>query len=590
MDPTPTTPITKQLPFNIGADPEFLFFHGTKALDASEILTNFLSNQPNIRKAPANNQGQNLGFAIENLGEIGWDGAASVGELRPTPSHGPADLTEKIRQLITIMYSKLPALDITTLSIGHPIGGHIHIEIDRNKAYQDKGERITSQKMAELNRIEKLIATYLMPIIASEHRLCSNGRLTATKYGKADDFRWENRSDTKATIELRGISAEWLTSPKIANATLAYTAVITHEIFNRNQELIKENFILRTKNHISSMQELMLLDYNIIEKSIVNNIKRTVKNFEFYPLFKEEIDYILKPQEVLKEKTKYGWNMVNGWQLNKNKKQPTKKALYSNHNVTSKLNKENQVLIQRNFDIPYNDDYNVTFFAKAITDRIAALNWNLKYEYFLYGLKKGIEGYSAMDCQTTTFFQIPTNTEHTNIQNAAQKMSEKFEQCIGNAVKIDPKTGKIRQWGKNQIVIGIPYEPRTKNDTTTLIDLIWQIENNKIKAQKISNFATPAIAITQPPKSTEDIINKAAQKVGTTNKIPISHELIENERTESIPNELLERNNIRKNLEFQINPFGIHPFEIFTPHAENNDNQLTPASIIENNNSDNEDD
>ena len=71
----------REFPFMIGADPEFLMFHGAKAVDAKAVLTEFLKNKPTILSAQA-------GFKIEGVGEIGWDGASSTGEIRPDASSG----------------------------------------------------------------------------------------------------------------------------------------------------------------------------------------------------------------------------------------------------------------------------------------------------------------------------------------------------------------------------------------------------------------------------------------------------------------------------------------------------------------------
>ena len=86
-----TTPVeapSKVLPFKVGADPEFLLFHGTRALDASNIIRSFFENS-GLRSGYA-------GYKIPEIGEFGWDGASSTGELRPNASNDPKQVTQNL--------------------------------------------------------------------------------------------------------------------------------------------------------------------------------------------------------------------------------------------------------------------------------------------------------------------------------------------------------------------------------------------------------------------------------------------------------------------------------------------------------------
>lgn len=518
--PTQTTTATtkpkikeRKLPFKLGADPEFLLFHGNRALNAKGLIENFLRSKTGLRAG-------SLGFNMAGVGQIGWDGANSTGELRPDPSDSPEGLTQNIGILIETMHKHMPFLDYTTLSIGSSIGGHLHVDIPNHLIQQPTSnpsfnngisvfppatstpnnsnnswnlpERTitTKEQQSEMNRITKLLATFVMPIIASEHRISSSGRL-AGSYGKADDIHWDRQTNGQATLEIRGMSAEWITSPKTVLATVAYFAVVMNELVKHNKELILEKAILKTKGHITAVQHMMLSDYKIIEVAIVKSLYKTIQQFELYKMFKEEVDFIMHPHAVMAEKEKHGWTLTSGWNLDGKGKSPTKKDIFANRKIANKLKNADHVTIEEGFNVPYNDDYNISLFAKAITDRIATINWKLNNEYFLFGLKKGIQGYSAMKCKDNIFYIIPPKNPHENTKQSSSKMAEKFEGETRGQVRIDPKTGKTRRWGLNQVVIGIPYDPRAENNPKSLLELIWNIERNTLKPKPLNKFKKP---------------------------------------------------------------------------------------------------
>jgi len=535
--PTAPTPIIKpeiekrKLDFKLGADPEFLLFHGTRALNAQNLMKNFMKRKAGLRES-------NMGYTITGAGEFGWDGAASTGELRPEPEDSPEGLTQNMKILIEAMFKHMPFLDYTTLSIGSPIGGHLHLDVpgklvrnirhdfeEEEDAFDEDEEnnRITKkEQQAEMNRITKLLATFSMPIIASEHRISSTGRLQGGSYGKADDVRWDRRGDG-GTIELRGLSAEWLTSEKTCLATCAYFAVIINELVKRNTELIKDEAILKTKGHIKAVQMMMLSDYSVIENAIVRSLAKTVKKFELYPKFKTEVDFILNPHAVMAEKEKHGWTLTSGWNLGDTAKPPTKKDIFSNKKIVNKLKSTDHVAIEEGLTVPFNDDYNVSLFAKSITDRIATLNWKLNNEYFLFGLRKGIQGYAAMQCKSNKFFVTPENGGQSTLKETCDKMAKKFESLTRNNIRIDPKTGKTRRWGLNQVIIGIPYDPRAENDPKELLELVWELEKQNMEAKDLEQFKTTLPDDNE--QSTEEILR--GTEAGRNNSVRVSPEILE---------------------------------------------------------------
>lgn len=510
----------RKLSIKIGADPEFLMFHGTKAINAQSLMNNFMKSKTGLRHG-------NLGYTIPSAGEVGWDGASSTGEIRPLPSNSPEGLTKNIGILLKTMHKYMPFLDYTTLSIGNPIGGHLHLDVephlvarigtdyedgdfisednDEEPSTETNTKRVTKkQQQAEMNRITKLLATFVMPIVASEHRVSSTGRL-AGNYGKADDIRWDKR-DGQGTLEIRGMSAEWLTSEKTTLSTIAYFAVVMNEVSKHNKELIKAEGVLKTKGHINAIQLMMLSDYSVIENAVIRSLTKTIKEFELYPQFKEEVDFIMDPKAVMAEKEKHGWTLNSGWNLGNQGSTPTKKDIFSTAKINKKLKSADHVALEEGLTVPYNDDYNVQLFARAITDRIATLNWKLNNEYFLFGLKKGIKGYIAMKCKENTFYTIPENGNHSAHKATCEKMSQKFHK-YGQQIRIDPKTGKTRRWGINQIIIGIPYNPRVENDPKQFLELIWELEKGKMEAKNIDHFKTVS---TEEEVDVEELVKQAS--------------------------------------------------------------------------------
>jgi hypothetical protein len=345
-------------------------------------------------------------------------------------------------------------------------------------------------------------------------------------YGKADDIRWETHGGSNntrfSTAEVRGMSAEWLTSPKIANATLAYLGVVWHELLKNNEELIKDRSILKTKGHITAVHQMMLSDYKLIENAIVRGLAKTVRQFELYPMFKEEVEFILHPRSVLEEKEKAGWNLGVGWNISKKITQPTKKTLLSPKNVSDAVKKHNNPSLDNNFTMSYNDDFNVASFASAISERIGALNWRLKNEYFLYGLKKGIEGYAAMDAKTGKFYTAPNNHPHSETKDSCDRMKSRFLNNNSNSLKIDPKTGRTRFASHDAIIIGIPYNERADNKTNSLVELIWDIENGRANLAKLEDFPITLPVQNKNAVDVETILNDASSR-GRNNNVTIQN-------------------------------------------------------------------
>lgn len=465
----------KIFPFLIGTDPEFLILYGNSKLNAEKTISLFLKeNIENITEKTA------LGYKIPNIGEIGWDGRNETGEIRPLPSNDPQIVTRNIKTLFDELIKKAPFLDLSTLSLNSPIGGHIHLDLTE-EIYQNTRKK---------NNAIKILSTFLIPIMLSDHKLCSMNRYKESygEYGSLSNVRTDIKNTNsstprKPTIEIRGLSAEWTTTQEITYATLCYIGVIWNEIIKKNNELIKLPSIFKTIRQIEAIQEIIYANYTPIEKIITEQIKKTITTFELYPTFKNEIDFILNTKKVLETKQKIGWNIGIGWNLQK-KENPkfTKKDFLSERKI-QKLSKEtNLELIKDNLSIAYNDDFNITQFTDALTIRIATLKLKLKNRYLIFGIKKGSNEFLITD-QKDQIYSSNKNLDKTSIIDVHERMKNKIlNQTRHNEETITINSdGTINDHKNPYYLIGIPYDLRAEKKTQPFLNLIWNLEKNKIK-------------------------------------------------------------------------------------------------------------
>lgn len=497
MAKTATTP--RILPFKIGGDPELLLFYGDKHINAGQAVPKFFEGK--FTKSP-----NSMGYLVREHGSFGWDGASPTCEIRPKESDSIETLTKNIQELFVAAHETMPLFDMSTLSIGRPVGGHFHVDAP--------AEFMNDEKL--LNKTKKIIAALLLPILASEHKLSSTQRTKGGGYGEISDIRVHTDFGT-GTFELRGPSSEWLTSEKICRSTLAYIAVIWNEIIKNHVKLGKNEMVFKSLMQTKAMQDMIIADYKPLATMMTELVSKQVKTFELYPQYKEEVDFILDPKAVYKEKEAAGWNITNGWNL-KNEKVAGKRDLLAKNKIKEKIKSMNIELFMTTFSIAYNDDYNVASFANAITERIAATNWNLTNEYFLFGLKKGTEGFLAGPAIQFTktdgaklCYTIPKNIAKADSIAALTNIAKRVQAETGNTVKINPKTGKAFAGVSNMILIGIPYDVRAEENIKALIDIMWDIENGKLKTKEIETFEVQVIA-NKDEKDVETMINAVVSK------------------------------------------------------------------------------
>lgn len=518
MDPETTTPAApveaaaepapkkKLLPFKVGADPEYLIFLGGKQLNAQRLIGTYVKADPEKGVFP----GQ-MGWKFKEHGEIGWDGASSTGEIRPAPSNDPYEVAENITKLLGLLYETAPFLDLTSLSISSPIGGHIHLDI--LKANGDAREEA---------RMTRLISTFLLPLSAGEHTLCAANRIESGGYGRLSDHRVGQAGVSARTYEVRGPSAEWITTPKLAAAVLSYMGVVWHEINKRGDELAKDKVMLKNLSQVSAIQDLFLSDYRPIKAQVVAGLGELIKTFELYETFKEEVDYVLNYEKVFADKRNVGWNLVEGHGFEKGApKTLTKKTLTSDAALQKRLKDVNMEHMKSAFGVYYNNDYNVALYSQAIAERIAAFRWKLKNEYFLYGLKKGVEGFLVADAVRPTegTYIVPSKGQTLEECGATlEKVAGKvYHQAQLNTVRIDPKSGHARAGVHQTIMIGLPYQMRVEKDINPLISIIFDLEHGDVKRAKLSSFPEPEMSPKAEGAQTNQSMEAAENLAASTN-------------------------------------------------------------------------
>lgn len=447
--------LKKDFPFRLGCDPEFSILLKDNRIPADRILQTLFKKEKQ----------QAEGYKIKNAGELGWDGHSITGEIRPSPTYSPQKLVQNIGTLFEAMTKKTQLLELSTNSDKAPIGGHLHFELPNDLIGQE----------TKLKNIHKKMALFYIPVMIGEDLINSRLRLKHG-YGKLDDYETQqSSSNSKYTYEFRCPNAEWITTPKIAQATIAYLATVYNEIINHPENMKKtKDIMIQNEKQIMAIQELALSKYILITKSILNKIKRYIKTFEYYKEYKEEINYIFTPQKILKDKEKTNFEITTGWKLVK-KGTPRKKDLMNEKRMRTLAKKISIDEIAGAISVPYNpDDSRCIDFSKALKDRIIAYSWKLKHDYFIFGLRKDIKNYIITNGKNEILIgkDIKNNADLEKINDIIAKMKMKYKTSTEKGAMNNKEL-------ENLILIGIPYEERINLKIKDFISIIHDIENNK---------------------------------------------------------------------------------------------------------------
>ena len=444
---------TRKFPFKMGADPEFNFTiqnKQTARLRADSLMKEFFSDK----------SVSGMGYNVPG-GNCGWDGNAATAELRPKPENSPKALANNLGKMYKEIVKNSPrAIKMSLMSNLAPVGGHIHFELDDvSRNMSDAKARVVCKKLS----------TFYIPILLGESKSNALIRLQ-TSYGRFSDWR---REGSQPTYEYRTPSAEWQCSERIATATLAYMGCVWNEAVHHPKSFTKCAAIYTNDRMGDAIQNLVARDYAPIKDALTNDLIKTIKTFEYYEMFKEEIDYIMNFRKVLKDKEDAEFCINNGWNLG-TAISATKKTF----NNEAKINKELKDMdVDRwlaLFNIPFNPDNNVGEFVDALKKRILAFDMTMKNNYFMFGMRKGVDKPIIMDSKgwLAGGAQIKTKRDSSVIKDTFDRMM-----------------GKCRRTGENNIIIGLPYKDRMERNVRPVMDLIYGLERMPEKFAPV-NVAT----------------------------------------------------------------------------------------------------
>lgn len=463
----------KAFPFKIGADPEFNIVIQNQMVSANKLI-NLLYD----KKQPKESNG--MGYQIGTHGNIGWDGASATGEIRPSPENLPSKIVENIKKILESFVEKSGLFELSTKCDKSPVGGHIHIELNPEQI-----NKHINRDNDILKNVHKKLSAFYIPIMLGEDAVNLRIRLKHN-YGKLTDYRTQEISTnqetgipTDMTYEFRVPSAEWLTTPRIAEGTLAYIATVYNEIINHPKSVDScKNILFQNQKQGLVLQELALTRYIPIIKLLVQKVKQNLRSFEYYPYYKDQIDFILSPEKVLEEKKRVGFDMIRGWNL-MIKSMPSKKELLTEKLVRSAALKTNMDSMINLVRLPYNNDMNCSDFSRAIQTRVVALNWRLNNNYYLYGMVPNIDNYVAWNTNGEIVCgkeQIKTVSDLASLNGTYCKMMDKF----------GIRTTEDKEENRKNIIIGIPYKTRINLDIKSLVKLIYEMEKNKFNPVMIN--------------------------------------------------------------------------------------------------------
>lgn len=466
----------KQFDFKIGADPEFVLTMQGRKVDAKQTIELVLKNKEEFKKSR-----DGMGFEVGALGSIGWDGASSTGEIRPSAAFEPQDVTNNLGGMFKAFAKYLRICDMSTISEFSSVGGHIHLEIP-------KGEKWSVEKN---NTIHRRMSSFYLPLLVAENKTNLNLRLKQG-YGSIKDHRIENHftypdGTPGYTLEFRVPSAEWLTTPKLATATLAYMGVVYHEIMKHPKNFAKFNDIVyKSDKQGDALQTLAIMEFDLLTESILNKAKKYVRTFEMYETYKNEIEYIFNPKQVIKDKQKADYNIAIGWDLIGKTVPKRTEIMASKKKIQEIASIKDFDMLKDSMNVHYNDDANVSLYAEAIKDRVAAYNWKLKNSYYIFGMRKGIPVIIAKNLKDeylTGKQIIKTRLDKDQLDRLFNKMNSKFDNAngISRTATLDFTTGKVKDMRETVILIGIPYEMRIKEDLKEFLNFIWLLEKGDIK-------------------------------------------------------------------------------------------------------------
>lgn len=470
----------KNFPFTMGADPEFSILFSDNKVAADSLLTNLGKKMKLVDK--------NMGYEVGKNGNFGWDGHSVTAELRPAPSHNPIEVADNIGTLLKTICKNAPYLQMSVKNNYGMVGGHIHLSLpktiqkklisDHDLADIAPGQTIPKTQVTA--RIHRLLVYYCLPIFMAENQLNATIRRRSS-YGHLDDYRLQKISD-QVLYEFRPLAAEWILTPKLAQAVLAYVGVVYNEIIN-NPKIDKEQPAIVNIKQLPALASI--LDYNLsfLLEPCIDKIAKQVRSFAAYGDWKDEINYILNVAKVKQDKAKLDFSVTRGWRLTQTKKQEVTLDALLNQRAINKFKEQFDVEpLLPMAKLAYNDDLNVAQIAQDIKTRMICHQWTPKIPFALFGVRKGINdfiiGYNENDYRPVT---IPTLVD--------LKTRKDWEACVNT---LDKVRRKLQRDNQRQLLVGIPYHLRINNiQLAPIIAKLWELDQlDEIKVHNARDLAS----------------------------------------------------------------------------------------------------
>lgn len=455
-------------PFSVGADPEFTVISGTRPMHAEDIFKTFFGE---MKKG-------DHGFIVPG-GNLGWDNHPATGELRPNPG-SPEEVVANLRLIFAEAHKRMPFVDLTTLTVAAATGGHIHLSIPEELNNE------ASRKGAKWAAIERALGTFILLIMIGENNLSREmrRRFQGGNYGDLMDFRVDSKFQHPTgapglTLEVRGPTAEWVTSEKLALGTLAYIAIAWDNITKGNLKPIAEA-LFRNKTQAEESVAPMMNNFMNAQRTYLNKIRPFIRSHPAYHQYKNALELVMNPSRVIEEKKRMHYCINEGWGFTLASKHiPTNKFLNEEaiEEATSKLPEQ---IIRNLSQFAWNEDLHVEQFATGLSKRCIALGWKPTHEYFFFGLKKGFDSIIMRD-EKGDFISgteiAKTKEDLKVIKNKFDRLSSKAEPVYERV--INPRTGDLANPRDNKrIMVGLPYEIRRRGNIRPLIRLVLQFEKN----------------------------------------------------------------------------------------------------------------
>lgn len=402
--------ISHKLSFKIGADPEFALITPSNEVEAADDIVFELI------EAQDNDQDGN------EVDQFGVDGEGTAAEIRPRPAKSVKQLVKNIGRIFTRASQTFGIFEWSTLSDKIAVGGHIHLELPSNSTFVENESN---------NTYTKLFYSFYLPMALAENRENANLR-RKTSYGSmVEDAVHIDQHGNAWTAEIRAPTAEWLISPKIAAANLAYAAMIHNEILNHRERLEKIPIVATNLDTIRIMEKAIKNNETKYLEELNQLTWKYIQKFELFPKYRAAITYLFKKEEVLKDKAAAGYEILKGWGLTS---RPESTSFLSSDKVMKELKKKDKLLNYLKHNNPIiafdsNNDYGIKSFGKALKNRIIGFNWKPKHYYVLFGTKANIPNLVVADKKMDIILGkqgLTTDALKTQVANGFAKMQQKY--------------------------------------------------------------------------------------------------------------------------------------------------------------------